>query len=58
MLSNRLPIYLYAQLDYTQVNFRIQRVDTRLAVRGTPCDRHHAAEALSGPYAGTLQQLY
>lgn len=37
MLSNRLPVYLYSQLDYNDVNFRIQRVGVRNAVVGTKC---------------------
>lgn len=38
VLSNRLPIYLYAQLDFTDINFRIQRANVRDAVMGTSCD--------------------
>lgn len=45
MLSNRLPIYLYSQLDYNDINFRIQRASVRDAVMGSSCDpnilRHH-----------------
>ncbi|KAG4070528.1 hypothetical protein HA402_012318 [Bradysia odoriphaga] len=39
VLSNRLPVYLYSQLDYNDVNFRIQRVGVRDAVTGTKCGR-------------------
>lgn len=38
VLSNRLPIYLYSQLDFTDINFRIQRASTRDAIVGTACD--------------------
>lgn len=38
VLSNRLPIYLYSQLDFTDINFRIQRASTRDAILGTNCD--------------------
>lgn len=38
VVSNRLPIYLYSQLDYNDVNFRILRAYTREAVIGTSCD--------------------
>lgn len=38
VISNRLPVYLYAQLNFNDINFRIQRVNVRDAVLGTPCD--------------------
>lgn len=38
VLSNRLPVYLYSQLDFTDINFRIQRASTRDAIHGTACD--------------------
>lgn len=43
VLSNRLPIYLYATLDFSDVNFRIQRVSVAKAVAGTICDPYVAA---------------
>ncbi|KAJ6634249.1 Protein yellow, partial [Pseudolycoriella hygida] len=32
VLSNRLPVYLYSQLDYNDVNFRIQRAGVKESV--------------------------
>lgn len=42
MLSNRLPIYLYSKLDYTEINYRVLRADTQEVVRGTACDPDQA----------------
>lgn len=51
VLSNRLPVYLYSQLDFNDINFRIQRASVRDAVIGTSCDptfpRHPLAITLS-----------
>lgn len=38
VLSNRLPVYLYSQLNLNDVNFRIQRANVREIVVGTTCD--------------------
>jgi Major royal jelly protein len=38
VLSNRLPRFLYAELNYNIVNFRILRTDVNRAVAGTICD--------------------
>jgi hypothetical protein len=38
VLSNRLPRFLYAELNYNQYNFRILRTDINKAVSGTICD--------------------
>lgn len=38
VLSNRLPVYLYSQLNFNDYNFRVFRGDVEEAVRGTPCD--------------------
>nr|QEL52202.1 yellow protein [Bactrocera dorsalis] len=38
VMSNNLPIYLYGQLDYSDVNFRILRGGVNDIVRGTICD--------------------
>lgn len=38
VLSNRLPVYLYSQLNFNDINFRIQRASVREAVMGTACD--------------------
>lgn len=37
-VSNNLPIYLYSQLDFTQINFRLLRANIARAIRGTICD--------------------
>lgn len=38
VISNRLPTYLYAELNYDDVNFRIQRANVHEAIQGTVCD--------------------
>jgi hypothetical protein len=38
IVSNNLPIYLYGQLDFDQINFRLLRANAMRAVRGTICD--------------------
>lgn len=38
ILSNRLPVYLYSQLNFNDVNFRILRTSVRDAIEGTICD--------------------
>lgn len=37
-LSNALPRFLYASLDYSVVNVRILRADVKKAAAGTICD--------------------
>lgn len=46
VLSNRLPIYLYSQLDFTDINFRIQRASAREAIIGTACDTNFLKQPL------------
>lgn len=38
ILSNRLPVYLYSQLNFNDVNFRIMRASVKDAIEGTICD--------------------
>jgi hypothetical protein len=38
VVSNNLPTYLYGQLDFGQVNFRLLRANAARAIRGTICD--------------------
>jgi hypothetical protein len=38
VVSNNLPTYLYSQLDYAQINFRLLRANALRVVRGTICD--------------------
>jgi len=38
VVSNNLPIYLYATLDYSQINFRLLRANVQRTIRGTVCD--------------------
>lgn len=44
-VSNNLPIYLYSQLDFTQINFRLLRANVARAIRGTVCDPQVVANA-------------
>ncbi|ALC48066.1 yellow-h [Drosophila busckii] len=38
VMSNRLPIYLYSQLDYGDINFRILRADAESVVANSVCN--------------------
>lgn len=38
VMSNRLPIYLYGQLNYNEINFRILKANAANLVTGTVCD--------------------
>lgn len=38
VISNRLPVYLYSQLNYNQINFRILKADVNRLIPGTVCD--------------------
>lgn len=38
VMSNRLPIYLYSQLDYGDINFRILRADVDNIIDNTICN--------------------
>ncbi|XP_017155592.1 protein yellow isoform X1 [Drosophila miranda] len=38
IMSNRLPIYLYSQLDYSEINFRILRGDVNMIINSTICN--------------------
>lgn len=38
VISNRLPIYLYSQLNYNDVNFRVNYVTVNDVIKGTSCD--------------------
>ncbi|CAH0564842.1 unnamed protein product [Brassicogethes aeneus] len=38
VLSDKLPIFLYKNLDYNEVNFRILTAKVADAIRGTTCD--------------------
>ncbi|XP_055919944.1 protein yellow-like [Eupeodes corollae] len=47
VMSNRLPIYLYSKLDYSDVNFRILRANVEDAVAGTVCDPNTSAASIN-----------
>lgn len=49
VLSNRLPRYLYATLDYNDYNFRILTARTDKAVQGTVCDPNYDVVAQQLP---------
>ncbi|XP_020714005.1 protein yellow isoform X2 [Ceratitis capitata] len=38
VMSNKLPIYLYGMLDYSEVNFRIVRASVSDAIHNSVCD--------------------
>ncbi|XP_037949633.1 protein yellow-like isoform X1 [Teleopsis dalmanni] len=38
VMSNRLPIFLYSQLDFNDINFRILRANINKVTTGTICD--------------------
>uniref|UniRef100_A0A1B0ACG4 Bee-milk protein n=1 Tax=Glossina pallidipes TaxID=7398 RepID=A0A1B0ACG4_GLOPL len=38
VISNRLPVFLYSQLDYSDINFRILRANVSDLIKDTPCD--------------------
>ena len=38
VMSNRLPIYLYSQLDYNEINFRILKANVVNIIANTVCD--------------------
>lgn len=38
VMSNKLPIYLYSNLDYSEINFRILRASAENSILGGPCD--------------------
>lgn len=37
LLTNNMPIFLYSNLNYEQINFRVWIQDVRTAVRDTRC---------------------
>lgn len=41
MISNRLPMYLYGNLDSSKINFRIFKAHVKDAVKDTICDPDH-----------------
>lgn len=43
VVSNNLPIFIYARLDYSQINFRLLRANIQRAVAKTICDPQVAA---------------
>uniref|UniRef100_T1P9P0 Protein yellow n=1 Tax=Musca domestica TaxID=7370 RepID=T1P9P0_MUSDO len=55
VISNRLPVYLYGQLNYEDINFRILKADADTLVQGTVCDtrnygHHHHRHELVPEY--------
>ncbi|KAH8298694.1 hypothetical protein KR018_006897, partial [Drosophila ironensis] len=38
IMSNRLPIFLYSQLDYSEVNFRILKINIHRIINKSICD--------------------
>lgn len=38
VVSNNLPVFIYARLDYGQINFRLLRANVQKAIAKTICD--------------------
>lgn len=38
VMSNSLPVYLYSQLNYNEINFRILKANVDNLIDGTNCD--------------------
>lgn len=38
VISNKLPVFLYSKLDYTEINFRILTTEVQKAIQNTVCD--------------------
>lgn len=38
VISNRLPMYLYSQLNFNEYNFRVMRIGVEDAAANSPCD--------------------
>lgn len=38
IMSNRLPVFLYSQLDFGEINFRILKADINKIINNTVCD--------------------
>ncbi|XP_055857826.1 protein yellow [Episyrphus balteatus] len=58
VMSNRLPIYLYSKLDYSDVNFRILRANVEDAVAGTICDANLGSPINVGGSKGDDDECY
>jgi Major royal jelly protein len=38
VISDKMPIFLYGELDHDVVNYRVFRGNTKTLIEGTPCD--------------------
>lgn len=38
VLTNSMPVFVYSNLNYDKVNFRVWMNNVYEAVKGTPCD--------------------
>ncbi|XP_067616140.1 dopaminechrome tautomerase [Eurosta solidaginis] len=56
VMSNRLPIYLYGQLNYSDINFRILRSGVNDITRGSVCDTNTQAVHLKMPVTVQLHE--
>jgi len=52
VLSDRMPVFLIASLDYSETNFFLYSISVDEAVRGTVCDFH------PGQAQSSLQTVY
>lgn len=57
VLSDRQPIFMYSQLDYNDVNFRILTESVKDAIKGTACDSSPNIELIKKFANSTLQKL-
>ncbi|XP_023291557.2 protein yellow [Lucilia cuprina] len=46
VISNRLPIYLYSQLNYDEINFRILKANVANIIANTVCDPLQSSHSL------------
>ncbi|XP_065370767.1 protein yellow [Calliphora vicina] len=51
VISNRLPIYLYSQLNYDEINFRILKANVANLIANTVCDPLESPGPLEGAVA-------
>lgn len=49
VLSNYLPQFLYSELDFNQINFRVLAAPVERAVAGTVCDPAASASVIADP---------
>lgn len=54
VLSNYLPQFLYSELDFNQINFRVLAAPVERAFAGTVCDPAASASVIPDPLDGCI----